>query len=537
MFKLNLKIALRNLFKNKVYAIINIGGLALGLTALVLLLLYINHEESYDTWNGDLKNVYKVREHHDFYTPDNKEHWQYKNESRVASLLKNKIPQILYTTKVSEIYSDGYAVKLPGADPLLVKDFRDADTAFFKVFPYTFVYGDQQTALDKPNTAVLKQSAAIQLFGTDRVLGKTFKLVRWTGDEGTPMTVTGVIEDPKGPESLSINAITHTGENDTDPEHLSNSTLRLVYARIPPGANLDHINKLIQPAYIAYKETVFAARGTTYEEHIKKGYKPGLKLMPIEEVHANPDFTASWLIKLKPVIAIALFLFLISIINFINLATAQSVQRAKEVGVKKVLGSYKAQLMVQFLIESAIQSLAALFACIILVELFLPAFNFQFGVLLSFWHNPALPFILLQLIGVFIVVTLLAGLYPAWILSNYNPVAVLKGNYENSLKGVFLRNALVVFQFGISVTFIIAIGIMHAQTTFLSNKDLGFDRNRLLNISTTYDDKFAGIVRRVPGVTHVATSTQVMGNAFNVPEEIMYKGTAYKMNTVSVTMD
>ncbi len=537
MFKLNLKIAFRNLLKNKIYAAINITGLALGLTAFVLLLLYINNEKSYDRWSPELNNVYKVREKHPLFTPDNKEHWQNINESRLADLLRAEVSQVKYATKVDEEWGEGFSIKIKDQDPVIIKGVRDADSSFFKVFPYEFLYGDKNKALSAPNSIVLKQKTAEQLFGTDQVIGNTLKVVMWNNDEGAIFTVTGVVKEVNTPESVGFTAIIRTGEKDEDPNYLNASNYCLVFVSLEAGADLTVVNKNVQKAYLDLKAKFFEARGEKISEYIKKGNDPRAALIPIADMHASPPFTLNWLQKLKPVIAIAAFLFLISIINFINLATAQSVQRAKEIGVRKVLGSYKNQLLFQFLFEAALQCILALFVSIILVEITLPTFNSQFHVALTFWQNPALPSLIVQLLGVFVLVTILAGFYPAWIIANFNPVTVLKGKYEGSFKGLMLRNVLVVFQFVISVTFIISIGIMYMQSQYMSKKDLGFDRSKLINIATSYDESFATRVRKIPGVQYVATTTQVLGNTFNVPIEIAYEGKNFEINTVTLTMD
>ncbi|MCZ4223405.1 ABC transporter permease [Pedobacter rhodius] len=539
MFKLNLKIAWRNLWKNKVYAAINIGGLALGLTAFVLMLLYINHEESYDTWSTDLKNVYQIRERHDFFTPDNKEHWNEISNSRIANLIRSKLPQAVAVTKVDNDwgFSNGFSLKVDNADPVIISKIKDSDSSFFKVFPYQFLQGSADKALENKETIVLKESLAMQLFGTTKVLGKTIKIVRWRSDKGTALTITGIVADPKFPQSVSFNAITRTGNKDKDPENPTNNNYCLVYTKLNKSSDTAVLNQTLQKLYVDFKKNLLNGQKKSYNDIYKDGKSPGLKVIPIETVHSNPPYTSGWFDKLKPVMAISAFLLLVSVINFINLATAQSVQRAKEVGVKKVLGSYKRQLTWQFLIESAMQSVISLFLCIILIEVVLPAFNNHFKVDLSFWHNAQLFVMISQLFGLFVFVTLLAGFYPAWILSNFNPVSVLKGNYENGLKGIALRNVLVIFQFIISVTFIISIGVMEMQSRYMNNKDLGFERGNLINIKTNYEDDFAERLKKIPGVEYVATTTQIMGNAFNVPEEVKYKGNAINLNTVTVTMD
>ncbi len=539
MFKLNLKIAYRNLLKNKFYTAVNIIGLSLGLTAFVFVLLYINHEKSYDTWSPALNNVYQIREHHDFFTPDNKVHWQDKNDSRIAGLVREHLPQAVAVTELEGEFSfgNGFSIKTDHADPIMVKQVRDADSSFFHVFSYHFLQGDAQTALSNPKSIVLKHSLAQRLFGTDKVLGKVVKVIIWRGDKGQSLTVTGVVADPESPQSANFNALMRTGNRDKDPDNIEASNYCEVYAKLNAAADTTVLNKTLQKIYIDYKKALLLKRKVELKDFYTNGKTPGLKAIPLREVHANPPFTTNWIEKLKPVVAISIFLLLISVTNFINLATAQSVQRAKEVGVKKVLGAYKKQLIAQFLMESALQSIVSLFLSIVFIELLIPVFNQQFKLELSFFGNIHFYTILLQMCCLFVAVTLLAGFYPAWMLSGYNPVAVLKGNYENGLKGVALRNALVVFQFVISVTFMITVAAMHLQTAYMSNKDLGFDRSKLINIQTNYEDDFAERLKRIPGVKYVATTTQLLGNAFNVPQEISYKGNKLNLNTVTVTMD
>ncbi|WP_162618679.1 ABC transporter permease [Pedobacter yulinensis] len=538
MFRLNFRIAVRNLLKNKAYAAINIAGLSLGLTAFILLLLYMNHERSYDEWSPGLENVYQVRERHDFSSPDNQERWQDFVDSRAAALLGSKVPSITYATRVDNNWdNEASSVRPERGEPQLVKGLLDADENFFRVFPYVFVWGDPVSALKKPGTVVLKQATALRLFGTDRVLGKTVRLFRWRTDPGQALTVTGVIKEPKGPQSLAMSGILRTGNRDKDPDRPAASTYCAVYVRTRPAADTSALAKTVSRVYLEHRKWLFAARKISWKAYRAKGNYAGMKLLPLKQVHANPPFGENWLEKLKPLLVISVFLFLISVINFVNLATAQSVQRAKEVGVKKVLGVYRRQLVLQFLLEAGLQAFLALFVCIALVELLLPAFNAHFGVSLTFWHHPDIASLCLQLLLAFVLVSLLAGLYPALVLANYDPVRVLKGSYEHGLKGLRLRNALVIFQFVISVSFIIAMGVMQMQMNFMTHRNLGFEKAHLINLRTNYSEDFAERLRRIPGVESVSTTTQVLGNTFNVPEEITYKGRKINLSTVTVSMD
>ncbi len=539
MFLLNCKIAFRNLLKNKAYAGINIAGLAMGLTSFILLLLFVNHESSYDEWHPDLKRVYQLREYHDFSTPDNRPYWQVMNESRVGNLVREKIPQFKYVTKVDPDWDYGVTLKVEGTAPLVVKNIRDVDSLFFKVFPYTFLEGEAETAIRHPGTIVLKESAAQKLFGTTKVIGKKVKVIVWKNDPGQTFTVTGVVAEPTGPSSLPFSALTHSGEQEEDPDNLRTSHFCEVYGITHGTLDLDLLNQNLQKIYIDYKKSVFMQLNHSLDDFNKEGKQRGLKALAMKDVHAQPVFTTPWKNKAGPVMVLSVFLLLISIINFINLSTVQSVQRAKEVGVKKVLGVNHGQLVKQFLTEAAMQCLIALFLSIMLAELLSPLFNAYFEVPLSFWGSPALGRLFFQLAMVFLLVTLLVGFYPALVLSRFHPIKVLKGNYERSFRGMALRNALVVLQFVIGVGFMISIGIMYQQVAYLSQKNLGFEKGKLMNILTNYstEDGFLEAIKRIPEVKYVGSTTQVMGNSFHVPQMISYRGTKHRINTVTLTMD
>jgi len=288
MFKLNLKIAFRNLIKNRVYAAINIGGLALGLTGFVLLLLFINHENNYDKWDSKLENVYQVREFLNLSTPDNRPHWQELNNSRNAEMLKKSIPQFKYVTKIDNDWGDVLSIKTGLADPLVLKGFVNADSLFFKVFPYQFLQGNQNNALQSPNSVVLKRSAAKLLFGTDEALGKTIKIFMWKGDPGTSYTVTGVVEDPSTSESLKFNAILHNGEREKDPENLNVTTPCKIYGLVNTAIDTNALNETINIAHFDYKNKLY---GEAKNKDVSRSTSaPSLKIIPLKDVHSNPPF-------------------------------------------------------------------------------------------------------------------------------------------------------------------------------------------------------------------------------------------------------
>jgi putative ABC transport system permease protein len=526
VFKLNLKIAFRSLVKNRVYTLINIGGLAIGLTAFVLLLLYINHENSYDKWDSRLKNVYQVRELNILGAQDNNPHWQEQSDTRVAGLLKKNIPQFKAVTKVGRPRVEKYVMKTGDAGNLSLTGILNADSLFFKVFPYHFLYGNSENALSIPNSIVLKQSTALKIFGGDKVVGKTIKLLKSKLDPGVAYTITGIVSDPSTPEHLSFMGIIHNEKRLEEPEQLTSGNSCEIYVLSIPPIDTVSLNKTMNTVYRKSSGSLFSMRSTKLS---------GLKVVRLADVHGDPSYGAAWKDRIKPVLALSVFLLLVSVINFINLSTAQSVQRAKEVGVKKVLGTYRKQLVWQFLFEAALQCLVAVLICVVLVELLLPAFGNYFDVSLSFLNSKQLLVVLLELAAVFIIVSILAGLYPAWILSTYNPIAVLKGNYEHSFKGVALRNGLIVVQFIIAVTFIIGIGVMQFQTRYLNERDLGFDRAHLININSYWDANFAERIKKIPGISYVGTTTQVLGNTYNDFIKVKYRDRDVELNSVLVT--
>ena len=528
MFKLNLKIAFRNLFKNSVYAFINIGGLAVGLTTFILLLLYIIHEDSYDKWHPQLENVYQVRELNVVGNQDNNPHWQEQVDTRIAALLRKNIPQFKTITKVTHPWFEKYTVKTKSVERLSLAGVVSSDSLFFKVFPHEFLYGSSETAFKSPNSIVLKLSTALKLFGKEAVVGETIQLKQSKYKPAKTYTVTGVIADLSTPESLNLTSVIHDEKIVEDPEKVYDGNSCNIYALATSSIDTVSLNKTINKLYSANSGSLFSMRRSKLS---------GLKLVNLADVHSDPPFERSWKDKIKPVVALSAFLLLVSVINFVNLSTAQSVHRAKEVGIKKVLGTYKKQLVWQFLFEAAIQCFVALLICVILVELLLPAFSNYFEANLNFLTSSKLLLIFLYLILVFIAVTFLSGLYPAWILSTYSPVAVLKGSYEHSFKGVALRNGLIVLQFIIAVTFIIGIAVMQMQTRYLNNRDLGFNRTHLINLNSMWDGNFAERIKKIPGVKYVGTTTQVMGNTYNDFIKVKYDDNEVELNNVMVSTE
>lgn len=299
MFKLNLKISFRNLFKNKIYAFINIIGLAIGLTAFVFVVLYINHEESYDSWSPELKNVYQIREKHNFFSPDNKAYLQETIDSKIALLLKEKLPQAIAVTKVDADFGSngGYSIKLDDTAPVLVTKIKDADSNYFHVFPYIFLQGDNETALKSPKSIVLKYSLAQKLFGTDKILGRVVKIVRWREDKGENLTVTGVVEDPELPESAGFNALMRTGNKDNDPTDIFSTNYCQVYIKVNGTTETSVINQNIKNIYADFKKASLAHSSLKIKTLQKDGNGPGLEALAIKQVHANPVFTVNWLTK------------------------------------------------------------------------------------------------------------------------------------------------------------------------------------------------------------------------------------------------
>lgn len=538
MFRNYLKIAFRNLWKHKGYAAINTGGLAIGLAGFIVLLLYINYQHSYDQWSPQLKNIYKVNVKKSISSSDKQGVWSDECDIRIAQWLKNSLPGIKGVNSVNGSFD--HPISIIADNKAFLENtnlFHDSDSSFFKVFPFPFIAGNRKYALNKVHSMVITDSLALKWFGTVNVLDKSVKMKLWSSDPGTLYEITGVIRKPASPTSLPLEAVFNSGRFDNVPTNPEVTYAANMYVSLNTNPPDSIFAKQVNRIYTSAFESLLKKRHTSLAEYIKSGKQYGIRLMPLQDVHLHPLNSKSLMEKLAPVLVLSVALLLIAIINFANLSTALATERAKEVGVRKVIGADKKSLIFQFMMEAAIQCILALIVALFLVELFLPLFNQLLNTSLSVWrYHHSIAAIWWQLVIIILVTILLSGIYPSFFLASFDPVKILKGGFRHGAGGVRIRNTLIVIQFLIATGFIIGIGIIQKQVNYMANSELGFQLSGLINLNTGYNKKLTTRLKTIPGVTGVGTTNQLIGNTYNFMREVKYQGESKNISIVSISL-
>jgi putative ABC transport system permease protein len=479
MFKNYFKIAFRNLWKNKGFSAINIFGLASGLAICLLILFYVNNELGYDRYNAKADRIYRVDGDLQF----GGNHFVIaQSPDPVGPTLKQDFPQVEQFVRFRD--HGGIMVK-KGNQNIEEDKVIYTDSTLFSVFTLPMIQGDPSTALVQPNSVVITESTAKKYFNSTDVVGKTMII----GDTGN-YKITGVIRDiPKQSHFHFDFFISMYGQLSPYEINQWTSNNFNTYIVLKKGSNADLLSSQLNDFVMRYVAPVFQSLNITPEEFKKQGNYLHYTLMPLQKIHlysnksgeleANGNIEYVYIFSL-----IAFFILLIACVNFMNLSTARSANRAKEVGVRKVLGSLRKNLIMQFLSESVLISFISLALALVIAALLLPYFNQLSGkdmtldLFLKPWLLPAA--ILLM-----IVVGLIAGSYPAFYLSSFKPVQVLKGKLAKGFKSSWLRSGLVVFQFCISIILVIGTLVIYLQLNYIRNKDIGFNRSQVLIIKNT----------------------------------------------------
>ncbi len=503
MLKSYFKLVLRNIIKYKIYSFINIAGLALGLTLSILIMLYVNNELSYDKFNKNMPGIYRI---------ENQERSQVSMAPAIGKEIEERIPEI---QKVVRFRFDlDYLLKYQPPDSqesresIKIHRFGWADPRVFDVFTLPFTAGNPKTALESPFSLVLTESISKRLFGNENPIGKMVK-VNNTDD----YQVTGVIKDPKN-FHLDFSAIASfvTLEKLHGPRALNSFDSWNVptYVLLPNQHNA---------ADVAHKLT------NLFYERLKKIFPTEFKfgLFPLKNLYFARSGSGKHgnLQSVYIFIIIALFILIIACINFINLSTARASTRAREVGIKKVVGSNKTSLINQFLTESVLLTLFALTIAVFFVYLLLPEFNNLISGNLSFDLFKNLQAILI-IIGGAILVGLFAGVYPAFYLSAFKPCSILKGEKTKGIKSAKFRRILIVFQYSISIILIIATIIVFNQLNYVKNRNLGFNKESILNFDIHRNlairrnkEVFKERLMKNPNILGVTFSQGYPGHIFN----------------------
>lgn len=473
------KTAFRNLLKNKGYSAINIFGLACGLAICLLIILYVANELNYDTYNKKYERIYRVDSdikfggHHFVLaaTPD-----------PLGAALKENFPQV---EQYVRFRSHGGILVKKGNENIQEDRVILADSTLFDVFTLPMIEGDPHTALVQPNSVVITRSTAEKYFGTTNVVGKTL-----TVNDTSSYKITGVIKDV--PEASHFHYdffVSMYGQLSPYEINQWTSNNFNTYIVLKEGAKPEKLGSVLGDFVMKFVEPLFAQMNITRQQFESNGDYLHYSLMPLKDIHLysqkTSELEANGNIEYVYIFSIiALFILLIACVNFMNLSTARSAGRAKEVGVRKVLGSKRSNLVVQFLTESLLVAFIAMLLALAIAYFMLPFFNNISGKSLTaadFLSPEFLP----GLLAIVLIVGILAGIYPAFYLSSFRPIATMKGKVAAGFKTGWLRNSLVVFQFAISIFLIIGTIIIYSQLKYIGNKDVGYNRENVLVLNYT----------------------------------------------------
>ena len=478
---LMLKIAFRSLWRNKGFSAINIMGLSIGLATCMVIMVYIYHELSYDRYNEKADRIVraifvgnvqgeKMKEPHVM--------------PPVAQTLKADFPEVEDATRLRNAGSPLVSYK---EKTFREKGFAYVDSNFFDVFTLPVISGNLKTALALPQSVVITKEAAKKYFGNEDPLGKIIEVKSWNKS----FTITGIIHEVPDASHFDFSFFASmTGLEEARQNSWMNSEF-FTYLVLPKGYDYKKLEAKMPGVIDKYLgPQMQQGMGMTLKEFRAKGNDLGLYLQRLTDIHLYSnlagDLSPGGDIRYVYIFgAIALFMLLIACINFMNLSTAGASRRAKEVGIRKVIGSGKRQLIWQFLAESVVLSFFSLLIAILLVQLFFPAFNQLAGknLGLSIFKNPVL---LSGLILLVFITGVLAGSYPAFFLSSFKPVAILKGKFLASKNSFSLRSGLVVFQFFVSIVLIISTTIVYRQLNYIRNKKLGYQKEQVIVIPETW---------------------------------------------------
>jgi len=511
MFKNQIIIALRNLIRNKGYTFINISGLAIGIACCVLIMLYVLNELSYDRHYEKADRIYRVCTY-GVIGPS-----EFKGTVSPAPMAETFVREFPEIENAVRIRNFGFPVIRYKDKVFSEERFVSADSTFFEIFTMPFLSGDPKNALSKPNSVVITKSTADRYFGSEDPLGKMIN-----SDNRRDLMITGVIEDFPENSHFHFDFILSLVSNQQAINNIWISNNFNTYLLFRENYNAAEFEAKIPDIVLKYAAPqIEQATGASYEKMLEGGDLYSWFLQPLTDIHlySNLDFEFEvngnaayvWIFLI-----VALAILIIACINFMNLATARSTNRAREVGMRKTLGSSKAQLIRQFLSESIFLTSLAVIIALIMVEFVLPFYNNLIGKNLELAYTGN--FLTIPALVIFtLVVGVLAGSYPAFYLASFQPVQVLKGKIKRMTKGrLITRSGLVIFQFAVSIALIAGTFIVFNQLSYLQDKKLGFNKDQILIIEKTDDigqqiDAFKSTLRDNPSILSVTNSSNFPG--------------------------
>jgi ABC-type antimicrobial peptide transport system, permease component len=510
------KIAFRNLSRNKSISAINILGLAIGIATCLIIMLFVNNELSFDRYNKKADRIVRV-------SFSGNVQGEKMNEATVmppvAHTLKAEFPEVEDAIRIRDFGKP----KLIYGDKVFRDDaFAFVDPNFFQVFTLPLIEGDATTALVEPNTIVITKDIAQKYFGSDDPMGK---IIAFKDGKNAACRVTGIIDKVPVNSHFHFDIFASMAGLPESREPTWMSSNFYTYVVLTKGYDYKKLEARLPAIVDKYiGPQMQQAMGITLTEFRSKGSNISFKLQPLTDIHLHSDFVndlspAGDIRYVYIFGSIALFMLLIACINFMNLSTAGASKRSREVGIRKVLGSMKIDLVKQFLLESILITAIAFLLAIAFMKLALPLFNTLAEQDLTF-NITDHPLLWPGLLLLILLIGILAGSYPAFYLSSFKPAAVLKGKFISGKKGIGLRSGLVVFQFFISIILIVSTIVVYRQLSYIQNKKLGYDKSQVMILSNTWmlgknKDVFRKEILNDPRVAIVSSSGYVPAGESN----------------------
>ncbi|UCE24981.1 MAG: ABC transporter permease [Candidatus Zixiibacteriota bacterium] len=506
MFNNFIKVAIRNILKHKAFSIINITGLAIGIATCLIISLYVQSELGYDRFHRDADRVYRVAMK--FHVGSN----QFDVAQGPAALGEALVKEYPEVEAAARLYNRESICVRRDNERFQEERFLWADSNIFELFTIELISGDEQTVLSRANSVVITPATAAKYFGSEDPVGKTLLV-----EDSALYTVAGVAEEmpPSSHFHFDFLASFSSLEESRDPEW-NNLISAYNYIRMSDvDASVRFEARLEDFSRKYLGAVVEQTSGITFDEFLQAGNYLGFFLQPLPDIHLKSNLANELEVNgsITTVLifsAIALLILVVACINFVNLTTAKATARANEVGVRKAVGSSRRQIIWQFLSESVFLSGVAVVLAVLIVCNFIPLFNDLLGTnltvsFLTDWY------FLPAMVALILIVGITAGIYPAFVLSAFNPVSVLKGKYESSFRGRFFRNTLVVFQFAASIILFVGTAVTHGQLRYVRDKELGYQKENLLVIANasalaSAQDAFKAELLQTTGVVNASYS-------------------------------
>ena len=543
MLKNMFTIAWRNAIRHKQFSLLNILGLSIGITATITIALYVINQYSYDNFHAKGDRIYRINQ------PMIWGDWNEQFAStgpNLAVALRSDIPEF---EEVTRLHTPGEVVvnyKPINGTPLSFNERKlfVAEQNFFQLFTFKAIAGDLNTALEQPGSLLITQETATKYFGENNAVGKTLTVN--SNGESTPFKVTAVIENIPINSHIQFDMLASMSsyQHIKNREHQWIWTTFVTYGLLSPGANAAAVEAKLQalPPKWAEQEiqNVF---GQSFNEYIKDK-KWTLTMQPLSEAYIQTPSSGNRVGPSGNIVythiftAVGVLILLLCSINFMNLSTAKSANRAKEVGIRKVLGSHKRSLIRQFIFETVMYVFVSTVIALVVTEVSLNSFNQIANTQLSLYSYLVQPYFLAILCGFVLILGVAAGSYPAFYLSSFSPISVLKGKLSSGFKASMVRNGLVIFQFTLSIALIICTFFVQKQLSYASGLNLGFDKDNILHVrniemlNDAQKETLQTQLSQQPAFTNVGISDLVPPEVWN---EDKYK--AYGPDTEVVTLN